>query len=122
MLKLAPTDEQHRALLEMMKGFKEAANWIAKAAVEHRTASKYRLSFIEYKAVIAGVVVCLVDPSSTPKSCSLCGRCKRVNRKSEAKFICKYCGHAAPADVNAAVNIAARAEVVRRPIVSLRAS
>lgn len=88
----------------------------------HSSQSYHQLrSFIEYKAALAGVVVCLVDPRNTSKTCSACGHCERSNRKSQAEFICKSCGHAAPADVNAAINIAARAEVVMRPTVSLEA-
>lgn len=68
-------------------------------------------SFIEYKATLAGVKIFFVDPRNTSRACSECGHCERANRKSQAEFVCKSCGHAAPADVNAAVNIAARAAV-----------
>jgi IS605 OrfB family transposase len=78
-------------------------------------------SFVEYKALLAGVSVCLVAPRNTSKTCPVCGHCERANRRSQAEFVCKSCAHAAAADVNAAVNIAARADVMQ-PIVSLRTS
>jgi putative transposase len=64
------------------------------------------------------VLVHLVDPRNTSKTCAQCGHCERTNRRSQAEFVCKSCGHVAAADVNAAVNIAARGDVMR-PIVSL---
>lgn len=84
----------------------------------HKSWSYHQLrSFIEYKAVLAGVVVYFVDPRNTSKTCSVCGHCEKANRKSQAKFLCRSCGYAAAADVNAAINVAARGEVMR-PIVS----
>ncbi len=84
----------------------------------HNSWSYHQLrSFIEYKAVLAGVMVYLVDPRNTSKICSTCGHCEKANRKSQAVFLCRSCGHAAAADVNAAINVAARGEVMR-PIVS----
>ena len=65
--------------------------------------------YIEYKAELAGVTVKLVDPHNTSKTCSKCGHCEKSNRKNRDGFACKACGYAAPADFNAAVNIAARA-------------
>lgn len=73
--------------------------------------------FIEYKAHLYGILVCLVDPRNTSRTCSACGHCEKANRKSQSEFVCKSCGHVALADVNAAINIAARAEVMQ-PIVS----
>ncbi len=76
-------------------------------------------TFIEYKATLAGVKLFFVDPRNTSRACSECGHCERANRKSQAEFVCRSCGHAAPADVNAAVNIAARA-AVSQPIVAVK--
>lgn len=73
--------------------------------------------FISYKAQRAGVPVVAVDPRNTSRTCSACGYCEKANRRSQAEFCCVVCGHQAPADVNAAINIRNRA-TVRRPMVS----
>jgi IS605 OrfB family transposase len=66
-------------------------------------------AFLSYKALLAGVVVETIDPRNTSRTCSQCGYCHRSNRKSQAEFACKACGHGAHADLNAARNIRARA-------------
>ena len=67
------------------------------------------VSFLSYKATLAGIPVVKVDPRNTSRTCSVCGHCEKDNRKSQAKFLCVSCGHRANADVNAALNIRARA-------------
>ena len=67
--------------------------------------------FIEYKAAIAGIPVYAVDPRNTSKGCSVCGYVAKSNRKSQGLFSCGSCGATLNADLNAAVNIAARAPV-----------
>jgi IS605 OrfB family transposase len=62
-------------------------------------------AFISYKAQRAGVPISFVDPAYTSQRCSTCGHTERRNRKSQAEFCCVVCGHAAPADYNAAINI-----------------
>ena len=62
-------------------------------------------SFLTYKAQIAGIPVVRVDPRNTSRTCAECGHCEKSNRKSQAKFRCGACGHAAHADKNAARNI-----------------
>lgn len=62
---------------------------------------------IAYKAAMAGVTVVTVDPRYTSQTCSRCGHCERANRHSQASFVCRQCGVAAHADVNAAENIRA---------------
>lgn len=69
--------------------------------------------FVEYKSRLAGVTVVVVDPRNTSRECTACGHCEKANRRSQAEFVCRECGHAAPADINAAVNVARRAEVMR---------
>lgn len=64
-------------------------------------------TFIEYKAMRAGVTVVTVDPRNTSRTCSVCGHCEKSNRKSQDKFLCKSCGYTANADENAARNIRA---------------
>ena len=60
-----------------------------------------------YKARLAGVPLVLVDPRNTSRTCSQCQHCEKANRQSQAKFLCKHCGHSQNADRNAALNIAA---------------
>jgi putative transposase len=62
-------------------------------------------TFIAYKAALAGLLVRYVDPRATSRTCSRCGHCEKANRVSQAAFLCRSCGFAAPADWNAAVNI-----------------
>ncbi len=73
--------------------------------------------FISYKARLAGIPVVLVNPKYTSQQCVCCGHIEKANRRSQSEFLCCACGHAACADVNAAKNIAVRAEVMP-PIVS----
>lgn len=73
-------------------------------------------SFLEYKALRAGVPIILVDPAYTSQQCSRCGYTARNNRRSRDAFECRHCEFALPADHNAALNIRARA-AVNRPIV-----
>ncbi|HEX6288716.1 MAG TPA: transposase [Herpetosiphonaceae bacterium] len=61
--------------------------------------------FVQYKAVLAGVRVIVVDPRNTSRTCSACGYCDKQNRHSQSSFVCGSCGFAASADWNAAVNI-----------------
>lgn len=79
-------------------------------------------AFVAYKARLAGVPVVTVNPHDTSRTCSECGHCEKANRTSQAKFLCKSCGHRADADRNAALNI--RALGTRKmpiELVSLRA-
>jgi len=73
--------------------------------------------FIEYKARLAGVSVRVINPRNTSRTCPLCGCIDKANRKSQSQFLCISCGYAAPADMNAAVNIS-RAALVSQPYLS----
>ena len=64
---------------------------------------------LDYKLAERGGDVISVDPSYTSQRCADCGAIDRESRKSQARFICTSCGHEAHADVNAAINILARA-------------
>jgi putative transposase len=68
-------------------------------------------AFISYKAQLRGVPVHFVDPRNTSRTCPACGHCAKENRKTQASFVCTFCGCAGPADVIAAGNIASRAPV-----------
>ncbi len=63
--------------------------------------------FIVYKAAWAGVPVVFVEPANTSRTCPACGHVDKLNRRSQAYFSCRRCGHAGPADVIAARNIRA---------------
>ena len=55
-----------------------------------------------------------ITPAFTSQRCSACGHVAGENRESQAVFVCKACGHACNADVNAARNIAAGHAVTAR--------
>jgi putative transposase len=69
--------------------------------------------FVSYKAAVAGVPVALVDPRNTSRECHECGNVDKRNRRTRDDFLCLRCGHAGPADHNAARNIARRAAVMQ---------
>ncbi len=48
LLKLAPTPEQHDALLDTMHTFNEAANYVASVAFAEKTADKFSLQKVVY--------------------------------------------------------------------------
>jgi putative transposase len=81
-------------------------------------------AFVEYKARRVGVTVVKIDPRYTSKGCRVCGTIDDRNRPNQATFSCVSCGHAEPADLHAARNIAlrARAEIVTPPLSSQAAS
>lgn len=63
------------------------------------------LSILHAKAESAGRTVIGVNPAGTSRTCPRCGHCSGDNRAVQAEFRCIQCGHAAHADVNAAINI-----------------
>ncbi|MEO3796028.1 transposase [Nonomuraea sp. B10E15] len=63
------------------------------------------LTILSYKAESAGRTLIAVDPAGTSRTCARCGHNAKENRVTQADFACTACGHAAHADVNAAVNI-----------------
>jgi putative transposase len=48
LLKLAPTKDQHRALLETMHAFNQAANYVAQVATASKSANKFALQKLVY--------------------------------------------------------------------------
>jgi IS605 OrfB family transposase len=76
---------------------------------------------VESKAQEVGMVVAEVNPAYTSQTCSRCGL--RGIRKRHI-FTCPFCGHAAHADINAAVNIRNRYTVSagQSPSISTRSS
>ncbi|GAA4525339.1 RNA-guided endonuclease InsQ/TnpB family protein [Nonomuraea ferruginea] len=63
------------------------------------------LTILSHKAESAGRKLIAVNPAGTSRTCSRCGHVAKENRVTQAGFACTACGHAAHADVNAAVNI-----------------
>lgn len=55
-----------------------------------------------------------INPAYSSQICNSCGHCDARNRQSQAVFVCRACGHASHADVNAARNIAAGRAVTAR--------
>jgi len=88
---------------------------------QHSWAFSQLRSFIQYKARLAGVVVQLVDPRNTSRTCPQCGFVSKSNRKSQSVFSCVSCGFSSLADTVAAGNIASRA-AVNQPNFSLALS
>lgn len=96
--------------LEDLQGIRDRITVRKSQRSRHHNWPFYQLQqYILYKAELAGIPVQLVDPRNTSKTCSQCGHCEKSNRKNRDNFACVACGYAAPADYNAAVNIAARA-------------
>jgi len=83
----------------------------------HSWAFNQLRQFIEYKAKLAGILVSLVAPRNTSRTCPVCGCIDKHNRPSQSLFSCVSCGFSAPADTVAAGIIAGRA-VVNRPYFS----
>jgi IS605 OrfB family transposase len=77
----------------------------------HSWAFRQLRTFIEYKAKLAGVLVKLVDPRNTSRTCPVCGCVDKHNRPSQSLFSCVSCGFSGPADTIAAGNISRRALV-----------
>lgn len=75
----------------------------------HSWSFKQLRDFVSYKAQLRGVPVVAIDPRHTSQICPCCGTIDRANRKTQATFLCITCGHTAPADYTAALNIAAKA-------------
>jgi putative transposase len=71
-------------------------------------------SFLEYKAIDAGVPLVAVDPAYTSKTCHRCG--ERGHRDALV-FTCTTCGEF-DADTNAALNISARGAQVTVPVLA----
>jgi putative transposase len=71
------------------------------------------LTILSHKAESAGRELIGVNPAGTSRTCARCGHRAKDNRLTQAEFACTACGHAAHADVNAAVNIVRAGLVLR---------
>jgi IS605 OrfB family transposase len=112
--KIVQSAQRHQKAiaLEELSGFRKT---VRKSQKERfgKWAFGQLASYIEYKAKITGIEVVKVNPRNTSRTCSECGHCEKLNRKSQSVFKCRSCGHSVNADLNAAINIAARALVNR---------
>jgi putative transposase len=98
--------------LEELKGMRDRVSVKKPQRNRHAGWSFLQLrSFVTYKAALAGILIVLVDPRNTSRTCSVCGHCEKANRKSQSEFECCDCRYSANADFNAARNIRAKAFV-----------
>ncbi|MDP2662387.1 MAG: transposase [Dehalococcoidia bacterium] len=99
--------------LEELRGIRERIKATRKVnRMLHSWAFAQLIGFIEYKAAKAGIPVVRVDPRKTSQTCSKCGHAERANRSKQARFKCKECGFELHADVQAARNIAVKAQTL----------
>lgn len=60
---------------------------------------------LKYKAKKHGKMLIQVNPKYTSQICNKCKHKDKENRETQARFVCKSCGHEDNADTNAAKNI-----------------
>jgi len=99
--------------LEDLTGIRERTNQMPRTKTERRRSNSwafYQLrSFLEYKAIQAGVKLVLIDPRYTSQTCHQCNHIHPVrgeSYRSGKKFACGHCGWTGDADENGAKNIA----------------
>jgi IS605 OrfB family transposase len=78
----------------------------------HRWAWRQLQSFVEYKALAAGIEVRYVNPAYTSQTCAHCGG---LGKRSKHRFVCEKCGLRAHADLNASRNLARIGETAVSP-------
>ncbi|MBW4624522.1 MAG: transposase [Brasilonema octagenarum HA4186-MV1] len=109
---------------EDLTGIRQSLNEQPRSKTERRRTNNwafYQLRlFVQYKALIAGVLVVFVPPAYTSKTCSQCGHVhpqtdKKKSYRNRKHFKCGHCGYDADADINAAKNIAALGHPVSVP-------
>ena len=94
--------------LEELKGFRKTVRKSQRDKFS-KWAFYELAQYIIYKAIIVGILVVKVNPKNTSRTCCECNYCDKLNRKSQSVFKCRSCSHTMNADLNAAINIAARA-------------
>jgi len=88
--------------MESLSGIRKTARTSRKNAKNLHTWSFYRLmSYIEYKARLAGIRVVFVDPAYTSQTCPKCGT---RNHAQDRVYRCK-CGYRGHRDLVGAINI-----------------
>jgi putative transposase len=68
----------------------------------------YARDKLKFKLDERGIRYRSVQPAYSSQQCSQCGFTLSMNRRSQDKFVCLWCGYTANADENAASNIAER--------------
>jgi len=98
---------------EDLTGIRQRAKVKKPLRREHHSWAFYQLRmFTQYKAVIAGVPVVLVDPRYTSKTCH---QCLHIGHRDGKMFSCSNCGWHGDADYNGAVNISLLGAIVNSP-------
>lgn len=96
--------------VENLSGIRERIHGTKKTRrMLHSWSFRQLLTFIEYKARLAGLPSVSVDPRETSRICPKCHYVARNNRKSQERFRCNKCLYESNADRIAAMNIAQRA-------------
>jgi IS605 OrfB family transposase len=67
--------------------------------------------FLQYKGLLNGVPVQVVNPRYTSQTCNVC---KHIGKRTAKHFKCNNCGSHMDADVNASINIATLGRAVNR--------
>jgi IS605 OrfB family transposase len=112
-------DTKQAIALEDLKGIRKSVTVRRTQRSRLHSWAFYQLrSFIEYKAVLVGIPVFLVNPGGTSHICPECKHNERANRPNRDTFSCVQCGFSGNADHIAAINIAARAVEVNQRIVA----
>jgi IS605 OrfB family transposase len=117
---VATAKDTHRAIaLEDLTGMRTRTTVRRRQRARHANWSFAHLRHcLTYKARLSGVVLVLVDPRNSSRTCCRCGCIDKANRRSQSSFLCVQCGYAAGADHNAAQVIRHRARaVVNLPMV-----
>lgn len=103
-------DTNRAIAVENLTGIRKRTTVRRKQRARHANWSFYQLKrFIAYKCKLAGVPLFEVDPRNTSRLCPSCGCIDKKSRRTQFLFSCVHCGYSAPADHNAAANIAVRA-------------
>ena len=79
-------------------------------------------TMLNYKLADRGGQLIVVPAAHTSQTCSVCGVVNAESRKTQSRFECTSCGHAANADHNAALNILRRADSPLLPVEGYRAT
>ena len=104
--------------LEDLTGIRQRTNQQPRNKQERRKSNSwsfYQLrQFLEYKCILAGVRLILVNPAYTSKTCH---KCFHLGNRNSKRYICTNpaCGWKGDADYNGAQNIAALGSFISTP-------
>ena len=110
---VAKAKDTHRKIaLEDLKGIRNGITVRKYQRSRRHSWGFYQLrQFIEYKSTVVGVLVEIVNPRNTSRTCPSCGCIDKKNRPNRDTFDCIQCGLVGSADHIAAINIAVGADV-----------